>query len=255
MWPVGAWPVQVIQILTAPVVLLVNAATLTLSAIFVLRIRRPEPPLAADREAGLRRQIAEGLRFVLGNRLLRALAASAAVASLSGSAYAATLVVLLARDLALPEAVIGLVFSVSGAGAVIGALTSRQLVAQVGHGRILWMSIACTAPFGLLMPAIEAGRLLWPAAGGLLVVAVGATVFDVGQVSLRQALTPDRLLGRMDATMRFLVWGTMPVGGFAGGVLVQLLGNRPALWIAGTGLTLDPRVAVRQGAFLVEIRS
>lgn len=121
---------------------------------------------------------------------------------------------------------------------MLGALGARRFAGWLGPGRALWLSIAVTAPGGLPMPFAGRGLPLWVAVGGLLVVAAGATVYDVTQVSLRQALTPDHLLGRMNATMRSLVWGAMPLGGLLGGALGQGPGVRPALLIGGAGLTL-----------------
>jgi MFS family permease len=87
----------------------------------------------------------------------------------------------------------------------------------------------------LLIPLAQRGWLLWAAAFGFLVYWFGAVVYNIGQVSFRQGLTPERLLGRMNATMRFLVWGTMPLGGVLGGVLGDTIGVRPALWVAAIG--------------------
>src|SRR4029453_9214031 len=105
-------------------------------------------------------------------------------------------------------------------------------------GPTIWISIAATAPFGLLVPPAQRGWLLWLAAGGFLVVWFGAVVYNITQVSFRQGLTPERLLGRMNATMRFLVWGTVPLGGLLGGALGSLIGVRPALWVGAVGACL-----------------
>jgi hypothetical protein len=85
------------------------------------------------------------------------------------------------------------------------------------------------------MPLAQPGIRLWLAAAGQFMVAVGIVVYNVTQVSFRQGLTPDHLLGRMNATMRFLVWGTMPLGGLAGGALGQWVGAREALAVAAAG--------------------
>jgi MFS family permease len=220
---------QLIQALTAPVALLVDAIAMALSATFVARIRKREDKPERKPDANLRREIAEGLRFVLGHRLLRPIAICTAAANFCLAAYAAMEIVFLARVLGVSEATIGAVFMFVGAGGVLGFLLVRRVVDAVGQGPAIWMSVAFAMPFGLLLPLAQPGPTLWLGAFGLLVVAAGTVVYNVIQVSFRQGLTPDHLLGRMNATMRFLVWGTMPLGGLLGGVLGQLYGARTAL--------------------------
>jgi MFS family permease len=226
---------QLIQALTAPVALLLDAVAMALSAIFVVRIRKREAKPERRPDAHLLREIGEGLRFVLGHRLLRAIAACTATANLWLAAFAAMTVFFLARELNLGEGTIGLVFMFGGAGGVAGFLIVRRVVSWLGQGPAIWMAVAFTTPFGLLMPVARPGILLWLAAAGQFMVAVGIVVYNVTQVSFRQGLTPDHLLGRMNATMRFLVWGTMPLGGLVGGGLGLWVGARGALAVAAAG--------------------
>lgn len=225
----------VIQWLTAPVAVAVDAASFAGSALFIGLIRRREPRPARGPDAHLGREIAEGLRFVLGNRLLRAIAMCTGSANLFSTISWSMVMVLLARDLRLPPGTIGLFFSFGAVGGLIGALTATRLAARIGQGPAIWLPIAVGGLFGLLVPMAQRGWMLWAAAVGMLVSGFGAVVYNVTQVSFRQRLTPERLLGRMNATMRFLVWGTMPLGGFLGGVLGRYLGVRPALWVAAVG--------------------
>jgi MFS family permease len=225
----------VIQWLTAPVAVAVDAVSFAGSALFVALIRKREPRPARNPDAHLGREIAEGLRFVLGNRLLRSIAMCTGTANLFSSVSGAMLIVLFARDLRLSAGTIGLVFSFGAVGGLLGALTATRIAARIGQGPAIWLPIALTGPFGLLMPLAQRGWLLWLAAFGFLMYWFGAVVYNVGQVSYRQGLTPERLLGRMNATMRFLVWGTMPLGGLIGGALGEAIGVRPTLWVAGIG--------------------
>src|SRR5262249_2076755 len=142
---------------------------------------------------------------------------------------------LLARTLGLSAGIIGLVFSVSAVFGLLGAFTATKFAKLVGQGPAIWMSIAFTSPFGLVAPLAQRGWLLWAAALCSGVDWSGAFVYNINQVSSRQGLTPDRLLGRMNATMRFLVWGTLPVGSLIGGILGNQLGVRPAMWIGAIG--------------------
>jgi MFS family permease len=221
--------------LTGPVAVAFDAVSFAGSAVFVGLIRKREPRPERQPDAHLGREIVEGLRFVLGNRLLRSIAMCTGSSNLFSSISGAMLVVLLARDLRLPPGTIGLFFSLGAVGGLIGALTARRIAARIGQGPAIWIPVAVAGPFPLLLPIAERGWLLWVAALGYLVYGVGVVVYNVTQVSFRQGLTPERLLGRMNATMRFLVWGTVPLGGLIGGVLGQTIGVRPALWVAAVG--------------------
>jgi MFS family permease len=224
-----------IQWLTAPVAVAVDALSFAGSALFVGLIRKREPKPERQPDAHLGREIGEGLRFVLANRLLRSIAMCTGSSNLFSAISGAMLIVLFARDLRLSPGTIGLVMSVGTVGGLVGALTATRIAARIGQGPAIWIPIAVTAPFQLLLPLAQRGWLLWAAALGSSVFWFGAVVYNITQVSFRQGLTPERLLGRMNATMRFLVWGTMPLGGLLGGVLGRYLGVRPALWVAAVG--------------------
>jgi MFS family permease len=228
---------QLVRLLTAPVALLADGLALAGSALLLVRIgKREERPVRRD-DQHLLREIGEGLRFVLGHRLLRAIAMCTGSANFFiGGAATAMEILFLERVVGVDAGTIGLVFTVLGAGGVLGALFARRVAERLGQGPAIWLSIAFSQPFALLMPLVAApGWRLWLAAAGGAFVGFGVVVYNVTQVSFRQAVTPDQLLGRMNATMRFLVWGTIPLGGLAGGVLGEWLGIRTALLIAVIG--------------------
>jgi MFS family permease len=230
---------QLIRILTAPVALLADAVAMAASALFVVRIRKREERPARRPDAHLLREIGEGLRFVFGNRLLRAIATCTASYNLLSSAFGAMLILYLERSIGLDAGTIGLVFTVTGAGGLVGAFLAQRVAGWVGQGQAIWMSAAFTAPFWLLMPLLAApGWRLWVAAAGGFVVSIGVVVYNVTQVSFRQAMTPDAMLGRMNATIRFLVFGTMPLGGLLGGVLGEQFGVRTALLVVSVLICL-----------------
>ncbi len=128
-----------------------------------------------------------------------------------------------------------MVFSFSAVGGLIGAFTASRWAKWLGQGPAIWVSIAVTGPFALTMATVQRGWLLGLTIVGTAIYWWGAVVYNINQVSFRQAITPDRLLGRMNATMRFLVWGTLPLGGVIGGVLGQLVGVRETVWIGTIG--------------------
>ena len=224
-----------IQALTAPVAVAADAVSFAGSALFVGLIRKREelPERKPDRHLG--REIMEGLRFVLRNRLLRSIAMCTGSSNLFSSVSGAMMIVLLARELRLGAGTIGVVFSLAAIGGLVGALVTNRVVKVFGQGPTIVISAAVFGPFGLVMPLAQRGWLLWAAAGAFAISWVFVVVYNVTQVSFRQGLTPEHLLGRMNATMRFLVWGTLPLGAFVGGVLGQLIGVRPTLWVGAIG--------------------
>lgn len=230
-----------IQAITAPYAVAVDATSFVVSALFVARIRRPEPPIEPPPDGvhpKMRSQIAEGFGFVWRHPLLRPIALCTATSNLFSSMVQAVFVVYLVRSLHLSAATIGLVFGVANAGFVVGAIAAPAIARRIGIGRTIVLSIGLASPFALLYPlAPAAAPLPFLMAGGLL-VAVGSPIYNITQVSLRQAITPDRLLGRMNASMRFLVWGTLPLGALVGGVLGSWVGLRAALVVGAAGSTL-----------------
>jgi MFS family permease len=224
-----------IQALTAPYSIIVDAVSFVGSALFVGRIRKREDKPERSADAHLGREISEGFNFVVRNKVLRSIAACTGSSNLFSGIGGAMLILLLAGHLHISPGLIGVVFSLMAIGGLIGALTAQRLAKWLGQGPVIWISIAVTSPFALFVPLTQPGWKLWAMAFGNFVYWIGVVVYNVNQVSFRQALTPDRLLGRMNATMRFLVWGTLPLGGLLGGILGQTIGVRNTLWVSAIG--------------------
>ncbi|TWF74340.1 putative MFS family arabinose efflux permease [Pseudonocardia hierapolitana] len=229
-----------VQLVGAAAAVLLDAVTYLVSAAFLLRMRTREAVPARDPARSLRAEMAEGMRYVLGHPLLRPITLCTGTANLFGGVLAAVSVLFLARELSQPPAVIGLVLAAGSAGGVLGALTSGRWIRVLGQGRTVVISLLVTGPVALVLPLATPGAGLGWFALGMAAVAYGGVVYNVAQVSFRQAVTPDRLLGRMNASIRFLVWGTIPLGGLLGGALGELLGLRATLLIAAVGTVLSP---------------
>jgi predicted MFS family arabinose efflux permease len=144
----------------------------------------------------------------------------------------------LRRVLEVGPGTIGVILSIGAVGGLTGAIFARRVAAVIGQGPAMWMPIAFTAPFLILMPLAQPGWRLWLASAGAMVAAAGVSVYNVAQVSFRQGLTPDHLLGRMNATIRWLVWGVMPLGGLLGAMLGEAFGARSATLIGVLGTCL-----------------
>ena len=230
-----------IGVLTAPIAIVLDAISYLTSAFFVLLIRREEP--TPDRHVdehgqprvGLRGEVVAGLRYVLGNRYLRGIAASTGTSNLFNNIAFATYIVYVVRDLGLSAAEIGIILGLGNIGAVLGALTADRFARRVGLGPAIVLSMLLGGP-GLLLVALAPADFPAPflIAGGLL-EGVAVVVYNINQLSFRQAITPRSMQGRMNATMRFIVWGTIPIGQILGGVIATSLGVHEAIWIGAAG--------------------
>ncbi len=224
-----------VQVAGAANTVLVTGLGYLTSALCLLRIRTIEPTLERSPHDRMLPQIAEGLRFVFTDRPLRAIVATTGSANFFGGALAAVQVLFLTRTVGLSPATVGVLLAVGGAGGILAALCADPLVRRIGQARAIWLVPTLTGPAYLLFPLAAPGwRLVLPALG-LAVAAFGIIIYNVAQVSYRQAICPDRLLGRMNASVRFVVWGAMPPGGLLGGALGEGLGLRGATWVAVAG--------------------
>ena len=224
-----------IQALTAPYAVLVDAASFLWSAAWVgaIKVRPPKPERKPDRHLG--REIKEGVAFVIGNPMLRAIAMCTGSSNLFNSVYFAVFYVLLARDLDVSAGLIGLIMSTSAIGGLIGSLFATRIAAKFGQGPTIWLSILFAAPTSLVAPFLQHNWSLALLAFAQIVFWGTVVVYNITQVSFRQGLCPPALLGRMNATMRFLVWGTMPLGALLGGILGSTIGVRETLLVAAIG--------------------
>lgn len=193
------------------------------------------PPAPPDEREGLRGEILAGLQFVLGSRYLRAIAATTGTSNLFSNIAFAILPVFLYRDLGLTPAVVGLIGGGFGAGALVGALTASRIADRFGVGPTIVSSIAVGALSGFAVPLASHDTALLLIGGGGFVSGWGSVVYNVNQVSLRQSICPEPMLGRMNATMRFIVWGTIPIGQIVGGLIATGFGTLVAIWIGTIG--------------------
>ncbi|MDP9391679.1 MAG: MFS transporter [Actinomycetota bacterium] len=227
-----------LRFLGAPLLLVVDAASFLLSAFFLGRIRQVD--VVPDRSARrrLRSEIAEGLSFVVRHPLLRRIVACTGTANLFSSMSGTLLVLFALRTLGMPESTLGFVFSAGAVGGLVGAVTAARFARTVGEGRAIPLSALLLLPSAALTPLAVVGAAEVLLALGTFGFSWAVVVYNVVQVSFRQRLCPPALLGRMNASVRFLVFGTMPLGALLGGALGTWLGVVPTLWLAVAGQAL-----------------
>lgn len=236
---------QLLLWLGAPLTVIGTVGGYLWSAVWLGSIRTREPPPTNAGDRRLRREIGDGLRFVWSQPFMRAtvLYTTSAVLFL-GIRYAVEVLFLL-RTVGLSAAGIGALFTVAGLGAVAGAILAARIAGRLGRTRTVLVSSLGIAAASLLIPVTGPGARLLCYAAGAALSAFAITVNNITTVSLRQLLCPDRLLGRMQATSRFLAWATLPLGGVAGGALGTALGLRATLWLTAAGLVLSPLILIR----------
>ncbi|MEU7115067.1 MFS transporter [Streptomyces sp. NPDC046182] len=223
----------------APATLLASSVGMAMSGLMAITIRKRErKPESSDRPQ-LAREIREGLKFVIKSPALRAIMLGDAIFNLFLVMYQAMMLVFLEREIGLQSVGIGLIFSGMGCGALLGALLATRVSKWVGQGTVIWLASLVTCPLTALMPLAQAGWSVYVAAIGLATFSMGGVVRVVTQSSIQQALTPDRLLGRMSATARFVSWGGIPLGGLLGGASGSVFGAAGTLWIGAAGMTLS----------------
>jgi MFS family permease len=229
-----------IGLLTAPVAVVVDALSYVVSALFVFTIKGSElpiPPLAGRRGSRVERlrgfggEIREGLAFVLGHPYLRAQAAATSTSNLFSQLIFGIYLVYVVRVLGLDPLRIGLIFSIGSFGTLAGALLANRIAAWIGVGRATVGAMALAGMATLLIALAPRAAPEPFLIGAAAVGGFGGIVYNINMVSFRQAIAPERIQGRMNATMRFLVWGTIPIGSLLSGVLATLFGLSATIWI------------------------
>lgn len=225
-----------VQALTAPIAIFIDALSFVFSAASLALIRAAEPlPAPGTSQPGVWRSFSAGARLALAEPILRALAGSGAVHTFFSNALGAIIVLYLARDLHLAPGVMGAIFATGGVSSFIGALFAQRVTRRWRLGRVMLTTLAISS--AVFFTPLASGP--FPVIVTLLVLAQltdGAhTIFMVNRLSLIQAITPSHAQGRLHATLAVIEGGAMLAGVFFGGVLGERIGLRPTLFVACGG--------------------
>ena len=227
-----------IELVTAPVAIVADAVSYLVSAVFVGAIRRSEQPRERTATTRLRAEIADGLRYVVRHPYLRPSMVYVAVFNFFAEILGAILLVYAVRELGLSAATLGVIFAVGNVGFLVGAFVAPRIASRLGVGPTLVSSAMLGGLAMFLVPlAPQSQPIPFLVAQGLL-VGFAVVLYNVTGISLFQATTPDEMLGRMNASRRFVVWGVIPLGSLTGGALATVIGLRPTLFIGAAGASL-----------------
>jgi MFS family permease len=231
-----------VQVVTAPIALAVDAISFLVSALLLGWIRVSEPvPRPTEQQENIWKEIAEGLELVLRNRLLRPIAGCLSTLYLFNGVLEAVFILYVSQELGIGAGLLGLIFAVGSVGFLLGALLPGWVVRRFGWGPGIIIGLLLVGLSDLLVPLVRGSITVSVA---VLMTAqfffgLGLVIFNAGQVSLRQAMTPDQLQGRMNATMSFIAGAVVPLGGLLGGALGETIGLRATLFFAALGEILS----------------
>lgn len=201
-----------------------------------MRGRAERVPDEDTDKAPLRAQIGAGLRFIRGDAVLRSILACTTTSNFFVMASGGIEVTFLVRELHLSPGMVGLVFTISACGGIAAGLMAGRLAARIGDARIIWVAMAVPGPLYLLMPLSQPGWGVLTFGLGLAAFSVNVVLYNTAATSFQQRVTPDRLLGRVNATIMWICLGVVPLGALTGGYLATLLGLRTALVVCVLGM-------------------
>jgi Transmembrane secretion effector len=226
-----------IQLIGGARAVALDALSFLVSAVALSAIRQPEPqprPSTASGATGFIPEIKEGLEVVFKSPILWRIAGCTATSNLGSSmVFGAVLLIFMYRDLHLSAAIVGIIFAIGSGGGLLGALLASGISRTVGLGPTLGITTVLDGLALLLTPLALLGAPVIVLSATGLIAGLCVPVYNINQVSLRQAITPDRVQGRMNATMRTIVWGTFPLGGVLGGALGSTIGVVQTIILGG----------------------
>jgi MFS family permease len=232
-----------VQAFSAPIAILVDALSFAVSALSLLLIRSPEPPRPTVTErTPIRSEIVEGLRLVRTHRVLFPIAMRSVVAHVAGSFYGVLYTIYLIQELHLSPLLLGIVVSAGGVGSLIGSLFASRVIRAVGLGPALIWTAAGASLLGVLTPLAQ-GPLLVATVMVLIPQLIGdglQTIEGVAELSLIQGLSPDRILGRVNATLEVFSHGiAYPIGALTAAAVAGVIGVRGGIALGWAGMAVS----------------
>lgn len=228
-----------VQLLTGPVAILLDAFSFLISAILSIFIQVKEPPPPPpDKNKDIWRDIGEGLQVVLKNRYLRRIAICSAILNLSYAVQVAIFVLYASRTLNISSIQLGIIFGFGSLGIPVGSMLTPIAVNRLGTGQAMIIALFI-ASLGFMLVPLASGSVAVASSvliGAQFLITLAMTLYNINQNSLRQTITPEHLLGRMSASMRFIVWGAIPIGSLLGGALGDMIGLRQTMIVGALGV-------------------
>ena len=227
-----------LTIVSAPGLIIADSISYIVSVASLLRISDHEVPADPQLRQPLHKEIAEGVRFVAKQPLIRSVAGTTATSNFFSTLAFTLYPIYVLRTLDIGSLGLGITLSAGAIGGLLGAVLTPRIAAWIGEGRVIVVSAFL---FGIAFLLIPLSSLLH-GVSAVVLLSVGEFVtgffvllYNITQVTLRQRLCPPRLLGRMNASIRCLVWGVMPIAALISGALGGAIGVVPTMWVAFGG--------------------
>ena len=230
-----------VQLFTAPVTILIDALSFVVSAISVWLVRVPEQAQVPGFAPNMRLEIVAGLRAVVHHPLLRALAACTLSKEFFGGMYGALVMLYMVRDLGFAPGILGTIWALGGISSLSGAMATGRVTRGLGIGSTMILGLLFSSIAMFLIPLAQGATLT--AALLLILQQISgdgpAAIYQINLVSLRQAVTPEQLLGRVSASAEFLRLGAALSGSLLGGLMGRMIGVRATLVVGAVGSLLS----------------
>jgi MFS family permease len=228
-----------LQVAAAPFTIAIDAASFLVSGLFLRSIRTSLPPRPRAPREGMLAEVGVGLRLVVRHPLLRPIAACSATMNLFYQMLFAVYILYVTTELHVAPALVGIIFGIGSLAGLGGAMLASRAAQRLGMGTTLMLSTVVSGVAGLAVAATHPAETSLPIlAIAQMLMMFGVPIYNINQLSMRQSITPAGLRGRVNATNRCLVWGTMPIGSLLGGVLGQSIGLQPTIAVAASGMVL-----------------
>lgn len=231
-----------LTIIKAPVLMLADAFSYLVSLFAISRIKMDESAIPKKDRGKLRVEIAEGVKFVTKHPIIGRITTSTATFNFFTAGVHTMVPVLVLRNMDVSPALYGLVFTAAAGAGLLGALSAAKIGQRIGQGNtvILALVVSGLATFGFAFAALIGDASALPLVIiAESVMAFGGLVYNITQVSARQALCPEHLLGRMNASIRFFVWGVMPISALLAGAFSTWFGLTPVFFAGAAGAVLS----------------
>ncbi len=229
-----------VQVLTAPVTILIDAVSFLISALSLSLIRESEAAVRPrESRAGMGREIAEGAQVVLRDPVLRALTISAAISAFSGALFGTQYALYALDELGFKPGMLGVIYAIGGISSLLGALAAGRVVSRLGAGRSMALGIAVVGVGELMLPIARGASV---SAAALMIAQQlsdgGFVIYAINQTSIKQAIAPAAVLGRVNASLRFAILASAIGGTLVSGLTGQAFGLRATMTAGGLGTIL-----------------
>lgn len=228
-----------ISVFTAPIAILIDSISYVISSIFLSKINIEEPTLLVNHD-NIFKKIGDGIKILIKHPILRSISFSTAILNFFRTAFDAVYILFIVNIVGANPTQVGIIFGVGSIGGILGAFFSQKISKIIGIGPSIIGSVVMITGGGIIVAFVNESMIFTMILLilGQIFTGFGNTVYFVSQVSLRQSITPTEIMGRINASNRFISRAAMPLGGLFGGLLGTFVALKLSLFILAIGYIL-----------------